>query len=107
MICYVQNMSNQQRLMFGCDISISSCIIRCVYAGTFNVPEKAMWNRVTVMNKDSNIYGAWRQKTTFHQFFLSTDDHVFNGWKGWSIKWICRSYDLKPSTVAFEYWKLS
>ena len=35
--------------------------------------------RVTVMNKNSEIYGACRHKTTFHQFFLSTDDPVFNG----------------------------
>ena len=37
---------------------------------------------VTVMNKNSEIYGACRHKTCFHQFFLSTDDPVFNGWKG-------------------------
>ena len=35
--------------------------------------------RVTVMNKNSEIYGACRHKTCFHQFFLSTDDTVFNG----------------------------
>ena len=35
--------------------------------------------RVTVMSKNSEIYGAFRKKTTFHQFFLSTDDPVFNG----------------------------
>ena len=29
---------------------------------------------VTVMNKNSEIYGACRHKTTFHQFCLSTDD---------------------------------
>ena len=34
---------------------------------------------VTVMNKNSEIYGDCRHKTTFHQFFLSTDDPVFNG----------------------------
>ena len=34
---------------------------------------------VTVMNKNSEIYGAFRHKTCFHQFFLSTDDPVFNG----------------------------
>ena len=33
---------------------------------------------VTVMNKNSEIYGACRHKTTFHKFFLSTDDPVFN-----------------------------
>ena len=38
--------------------------------------------RVTVMNNKSEIYGAFRHKTIFHLFFLSTDDTVFNGWKG-------------------------
>ena len=63
--------------------------------------------RVTVMNKNSEIYGAYRHKTTFHQFYLSTGDPVFNGWKGWEVKGLFKSYDLKPSTVAIEYWKLS
>ena len=35
--------------------------------------------RVTVMNKNLEIYGACRHKTTLHQFRLSTDDPVFNG----------------------------
>ena len=35
--------------------------------------------RVTVMNKNSEIYGSCRHKTTLHRFFLSTDDPVFNG----------------------------
>ena len=35
--------------------------------------------RVTIMNNNSEIYGAFRHKTTFYQFFLSTDDPVFNG----------------------------
>ena len=34
---------------------------------------------VTIMNKNLEIYGACRHKTTFHRFFLSTDDPVFNG----------------------------
>ena len=38
--------------------------------------------RVTVMNKNLEIYGACRHKTTFLQICLSTDDAVFNGWKG-------------------------
>ena len=33
---------------------------------------------VTVMNKNLDIYGACRHKTILHQFFLSTDDPVFN-----------------------------
>ena len=34
--------------------------------------------RVTIMNKNSEIYGACRHKTTFSRFCLSTDDPVFN-----------------------------
>ena len=33
---------------------------------------------VTIMNKNSEIYGACRHKTTFHRFSLSTDYPVFN-----------------------------
>ena len=36
--------------------------------------------RVTVMNKNLEIYGAYRHKTCFRRFCLSTDDPVFNGW---------------------------
>ena len=34
---------------------------------------------VTIMNKNSEIYGAYRHKTCFHRFCLSTDDPVLNG----------------------------
>ena len=34
--------------------------------------------RVTVMNNNSEIYGACRHKTTFRRFCLGTDDPVFN-----------------------------
>ena len=34
---------------------------------------------VTVMNKNSEIYGACLHKTTFPRFCLSTDDPIFNG----------------------------
>ena len=37
---------------------------------------------ITIMNQKSEIYGACLHKTTVHWFFLSTDDIVFNGWKG-------------------------
>ena len=37
---------------------------------------------VTFMNKNLEIYRACRHKMSVHQFFLSTDDPVFNGWKG-------------------------
>ena len=56
----------------------------------------------TVMNEKSEIYGPCRHKTTFHWFWLSTDDPVFNGWTGYSIKGIFKSYDLKLSTVALN-----
>ena len=58
--------------------------------------------RVTVMHKNSEIYVAFRYKTTFHRFFRSPDDTVFNGWKGSAIKGIFKSYDLKPSTFALN-----
>ena len=32
---------------------------------------------ITIMNKNSEIYKACRHKTTFYQFFLSTDDPMF------------------------------
>ena len=35
--------------------------------------------RVTIMNKNSEIYEACRHNNCFHRFFLSTDDPVFNG----------------------------
>ena len=35
--------------------------------------------RVTIMNKNSEIYGACRHKTCFHRFCLITDDLVLNG----------------------------
>ena len=64
--------------------------------------KKLREKRVTAMNKNSDIYGACRHKTTFHRFWLSTDDPVFNGWKGYAVKGIFKSYDLKPSTVALN-----
>ena len=33
--------------------------------------------RVTIMNNNSEIYGVCWHKTTFHRFFLITDDPVF------------------------------
>ena len=44
--------------------------------------KKLREKRVTIINKNSEIYGACRNKTCFHIFFLSTDDPVLNGWKG-------------------------
>ena len=64
--------------------------------------EKLRDKRFKVMNKNSDIYAACRHKTTFHRFFLSTDDPVFNGLKGSAVKGFFKSYDLKPSTIVFE-----
>ena len=69
--------------------------------------KKLRKKRVTQMNKNSDIYGACRHKTTFNRFFLNTYDPVYNEWKCWAFKGIFKSYDLKLSTVIFEYWKLS
>ena len=53
-----------------------------MYAGTLKDPENLRDKCVTIMNKNTDIYGAFRHKTTFRQFWLSTDDPVFNGWEG-------------------------
>ena len=50
-----------------------------MYAGDFNDPEMLRDKRVTVMNKNPEIYGTFRNMTRFHRFCLSTDDTVFNG----------------------------
>ena len=56
-----------------CNLSIQECL---------TILKKLRDKHVTVVNKNSDIYGACRHKTTFRRFFLSTDDPVFNGWKG-------------------------
>ena len=38
--------------------------------------------RVTVMDNSLEIYGDYQYKANFHKFFLSTDDTVFNMWRG-------------------------
>ena len=35
--------------------------------------------RVTIMNNNSEIYGAFQHKTIFHRFCLSTDDPFLTG----------------------------
>ena len=45
--------------------------------GTSNNPKKLCAKHVMGMNKNLEIYGACRHKRTFHQFFLSTDDTVY------------------------------
>ena len=42
--------------------------------------------RVTVINKNSEIYRASRHNMTFHEFCLSTNDSVFNRWKVGPLK---------------------
>ena len=53
-----------------CDICMQECL---------TILKKLREKRITVMNKNLEIYGACRHKATFHQFCLSTDDPVFNG----------------------------
>ena len=43
------------------------------------IPKNLHVKHTTVMNKNLEIYGACRHKTTSHQFLLSTDDPVFSG----------------------------
>ena len=43
------------------------------------IPKNMHGKKDTLVNKYSEICGAFRHKTDFHQFFLSTDDPI-NGW---------------------------
>ena len=45
-----------------------------MYGGKFNNSKKPGDKRVTVINKNSGIYGTCPHKTTFHRFLLITDD---------------------------------
>ena len=49
----------------------------CMYE-RLTILKKLHDKRVMIMNKNSKIYGACRHKTTLPQFYLSTDDPVFN-----------------------------
>ena len=42
------------------------------------IPKNLRDKRVMVMNNNSEIYGAFQHKTTFHQFSLSTDYPILN-----------------------------
>ena len=53
-----------------CNLCIQECLTTL---------KKLRDKRVILMNKNLEIYGAFRHKTTFDQFCLSTDDPVFNG----------------------------
>ena len=53
-----------------CNIYMEECL---------TILKKLRDKPVTVINKKLDIYGACRQKTTFHQFCLSTDDSIWNG----------------------------
>ena len=50
------------------------CMQECL-----TILKKLREKRVTVMNKNLEIYGACWHKTTFRLFCLSTDDPVFKG----------------------------
>ena len=71
----VVNQLNQIGAMKTC--TKPNCNICMEKHGT--ILKKLCDKRVTIMNKNSEIYGACQHKTTFHQFFLSTYDTVFNG----------------------------
>ena len=49
---------------------------------SLTILKKLRDKRVTIMNKNSEIYEACRHKTCFHRFCISTYDAVINGWKG-------------------------
>ena len=47
-----------------------------MYGGTFNYPKNLHDKHVTVMDNNSEIYGACWHKATFHKSYLSTDNPV-------------------------------
>ena len=49
---------------------------------SLTIIKKLCDKRVTIIKVNSEIYGVFWHKTTFYEFFLSTDDPVFSGWKG-------------------------
>ena len=53
-----------------CNLCMQECL---------TILKKLRDKRVTVMNKNSEIYGACQHNTTFHRFCLSADDPAFNG----------------------------
>ena len=59
-----------------CDENIDKTWLKCFYGETFNDPKKLRDKRVTVMNKRSEIYWAYRHKTNFRWIFLITDSPV-------------------------------
>ena len=76
-----------------CNLCIQECL---------KILKKLRDKHFTVMNNNLEIYVAYQLKTTFRQFFLSTDDPFFNGWEGQAVKGVFKSYEFKPSMVAFE-----
>ena len=52
-----------------CNLCMDECL---------TILKKLRDKHVTIMNKNSEIYGACRHKTCFHIFCLSTDDPVLN-----------------------------
>ena len=46
---------------------------------SLTIIKKLCDKRVTIMKVNSEIYGAFWNKTNFYAFFLSTVDPVFNG----------------------------
>ena len=52
-----------------------------MHGGTFKVLKKLRDKRVTLMNRNSDIYGVFQEKPISIYFLLRTDDPI-NGWKG-------------------------
>ena len=50
-----------------CNEKIHKTRLQFMYGGTFNGPKKLSEKRVTVMNKNLEIYGACQHKTTFRR----------------------------------------
>ena len=66
------------------------------------IPKKLRNKRVTVMNKNLEIYGSCWHKMTFHRSCLSTYDPILTDERVRPLKGFSNIIELKPSTVALN-----
>ena len=73
-----------------------------MHEGTFNDPEIATWQiRHSYEKKFGHLWGLPAQND-FPSILPKHWWSRFNGYKGYAVKGLFKSYDLKPSTVALN-----
>ena len=60
--------SSRENQLYWYNENIYETYLQHMYGGRFKNPKKLHDKRVTVTNKNLEIHGACRHKTTFHQF---------------------------------------